>query len=174
MGTGTVWLWGTSSILQQVQLHSCLLIQSHLSGENGAALLNTPKKSHEGRLYNSRMTPQRQFSGHVFAFQKARYTFRVQELDWFCVVSAQTKKRNKPFTKSATSFLLILMRLGRSHQISRVLSRSLKTGEKCSNISINNSALFLPELGKHPLTRSSAFLLQGCWALISTSNVITS
>lgn len=71
---------------------------------------------------------------------------------WTDFVWFQSKwgKKKKPFTKSTTSFLLILMRLGRSHQISRALSRSSKTGEKCSNISINNSAFLLPGLSKPP------------------------
>lgn len=149
MGTGTIWLWGTSLILQQVQLHSCLLIQSHLWGEYGTSLLHTQKEALKADYTTLEWLLRDSFLAMYLLFKRQDTHFGCRS--WTDFVWLQSKwKKNKNFTKSATSFLLILMRLGRSHQIPRVLSRSLKTGEKCSNISINNSSFLLPELSKPP------------------------
>lgn len=95
----TVLLWGTSSIMQQVQLYSCPVVQSHLWQEYLPSLLNNNKKSYEGRLRNSRMTLQREFSGHVLAFWKARYT-----VDLLCVVNVQEKNLHKICNKLFIEF----------------------------------------------------------------------
>jgi len=58
------------------------------------------------------MTLQRQLSGRVPAYEKARDTFGVAAGR---LVMCGLGPRKKTFTRSATSFLLNLMRSGRSH-----------------------------------------------------------